>query len=74
MASSKHDYVNYNLFTTNFDMVHKTIQVRVSLPNLKLFKQSKESYGPKKLENILLCYIEKLAFEHSFTHQHGCRK
>ena len=35
--------------------------------------QLKQSYGPMKLEDFLLCYVGKWACGHSFAHQHGCR-
>ena len=40
MASSKHDYANYDQFVPNFDMACKTIQ-HVSVPDLTLFRSVK---------------------------------
>ena len=51
----KHDNANDDQFAPNFDIACKTIQ-RVPVPNLKLFGPNKaQSYGPKKLEDFLLC-------------------
>ena len=54
-------------------MACQTIQ-GVSIPNLKFLDQSKQSYGPKKLEHFLLCNIEKWIGGHSFAHwpQYKC--
>ena len=34
--------------------------------------QWKQIYGPKKLENFLLCYMRKWVGGHSFAHEYGC--
>ena len=45
-------------FVPNFDMAYKIIK-RVSVPNLKWFGPTKQSYGQKKFENFLLCGMGK---------------
>ena len=62
---------NYDQFTPNFDMACKSIQ-RVSVPNMKLFVPIKQSYGPKNLENFLLCNRGKWVGGHCFAHRHVC--
>ena len=65
-----------------------TMQIMTNLPQILLWPvrpysaslyqfwtywdQWKPSYGPKKLENFLLCYMAKWAGRCSFAYQHGC--
>ena len=63
-----------------------TMQIMINLPqillwpirpyNVSLYQlwtyldQRKQSYGPKKLENFLLCYMGRWAGKQSFAYQH----
>ena len=52
-------------------MAYKTIK-HVPVPNLKSFGPTKTSYGQKKLENFLLCYVGKWAGAFSWLPQYKC--
>ena len=64
------------------------MQIRINLPEILIWPtrpyivslyqlssyldQRKQSYGPKKFDNFLLCYMGKLSWWEFCAQQHGC--
>ena len=67
----EHDCANHDQFAPKFccDLQNHTV---CHCTKFEVIWTNRNSYGPKKLEDFLLCCMRKWTGGHSFAHQHDC--